>query len=408
MKTKGLLVLLAMVLVVSLAAFAACAKEEEVVTEGWQWPDRLMLGTAGIGEQGYVVGIAWTTPMDKAIPEMTVRVVVQPDMLLRYIWLRNGTIDITTIKQSGKPWIRTARENATRDGGPSQMNAFGASGKRDKGWATTPGTGIKTPNDIKPGTRIIYSAYLGPVETHEYALGIIAWAQVDIEDIEWVPSSAKSATHRILMDGRGDMAYAENTAGSMWYEAEAGPRGLSWVNMDYVADPEGAERHAAAHPDVTLAQITNGVPGAIGVYGMTTMGPLLVMEDKDPELIYNIQKWQDENYDLFKDNHPLAAGMTPGNVMILAETHFIPIHEGAVRYLKEMGLWTSAAEERRQDNVDLIDQYIKAWGDALLDADTKGIEVNPKNKEWVDLWFSYRDPIPVLASIRQTYGQYAE
>jgi len=91
------------------------------------------------------------------------------------------------------------------------------------------------------------------------------------------------------------------------------------------------------------------------------------------------------------------------NVMTLAETHFIPLHEGTVRYLKEKGLWTPTAEERRQYNIDLLDQYIEAWNDALLDADTKGIEVNPKNKEWLELWYSYRDPIPVLASIRQPF-----
>jgi len=403
MKKRILLVFLALVLVVSLATFVACEAEEEEEVEGWQWPDKLMLGTAGVGDKGYVVGIAWTTPLDKDIPEMTVRVVVQPDMLLRYIWLRNGTIDITTIKQSGKPWIRTEAANATRDGGPSQLHGFGVSGKRDKGWATTPGTGIKTPHDIKPGTRIIYSAYLGPVEMHQFCLAIIAWAQVDIEDIVWVPASSKAATPKLLMDGRGDLAYVENTVSSVWYEAEAGPRGLSWVELDYKKDPEGAARHVAEHPDITLAIITNGPPSALGVYGMTTMGPLLVMADKDPELIYHLLKWIDENYDLFKGNHPIAAGMTMDNVMTLAETHFIPIHEGAVRYLQEIGRWTPAAEERRQYNIDLIDTYIKDWNAALLEADKKGIEVNPKNKEWIELWYSYRDPIPVLGSIRQPF-----
>jgi len=65
MKKRILLVLLALVLVVSLAAFAACKaeEEEEEEVEGWQWPERLMVGTAGVGDQNYVVSIAWTTPM---------------------------------------------------------------------------------------------------------------------------------------------------------------------------------------------------------------------------------------------------------------------------------------------------------------------------------------------------------
>ena len=44
MKKRILLFFLAVALVVSLATFAACAKEEEptpVEEEVWQWPDRL-------------------------------------------------------------------------------------------------------------------------------------------------------------------------------------------------------------------------------------------------------------------------------------------------------------------------------------------------------------------------------
>ena len=398
MKIKGLVVLLALVLVVSLAAFAACAKEEEAppVTEEWQWPDRLMLGTAGVGDQGYVVGIAWTTPMDEDIPGMTVRVVVQPDMKLRYIWLRNGTVDITTLMQSGRPWIETDKVHATRDGGPSRLRGFSVAGKRDQGWVTTPGTGLKTPYDIKPGTRLIYSAHLGPPDEDESQMGLIAWAQVDFEDIEWVPGASKAARVRLLMDGKGDVMQADNTTGAAWYEAEAAPRGLAWLDLDATADPEAAARYIAVKPDTTFAVITDGVPSSLGHYGMTTMGPYLVMADKDPELVYHLAKWLHEKHDLYKDNHPTCAGMIMENVLILAETDYIPMHEGMVRLFKELGLWTPAAEARLQYNVDLFDSYIEAWNDALLEADTKGIEVNPKNEEWVDLWYSHRDQLPKL------------
>jgi len=59
-------------------------------------------------------------------------------------------------------------------------------------------------------------------------------------------------------------------------------------------------------------------------------------------------------------------------------------------------MWTPAAEARQQYNVDLLDDYVEAWNAAILEADGKGIEVNPKNKEWVKLWYSHRDQLPVL------------
>ncbi len=402
MKNRILFAFLAIALVVSLAAFAACATEEEgVVTEGWQWPEKLMIGTAGVGDQNYVVSIAWSTPLGEDTG-MTTRVVVQPDMYLRYIWLRTGVIDVTSLKQSGRPWIETGKAEASRDGGPSQLRGFGVAGKRDSGWATRGDTGIKTPFDIKPGTKIIYPAYLGPLEQAESQQGLIAWAQVSQEDIEWIPGASKSATHQLLMEGKGDIAYAENVVSSAWYEAEAGPRGLSWLDVDSAANPEAATRYANAHPEVTFAVISNGVPSALGHYGMTSMGPYLVMDTQDPELVYNIQKWFVENYDSYKDNHPILAGFTLDNVMTLAKEHYIPIHEGGVRYLKEVGLWTPATEARRQFNIDTINKYMELYSAALLDADTKGIEVNPKNKEWIDLWFSYKDTIPNLSKLRFT------
>ena len=113
-------------------------------------------------------------------------------------------------------------------------------------------------------------------------------------------------------------------------------------------------------------------------------------------------QWFDEKFDLYKDNHPIAAGMTIENAMTLAESYFIPYHEGAVRYLKELGAWTPAAEARQKFNVETLDGYVNAWQAALLDADSKGIEVNPKNKEWIELWYSYKDTIPNLSKLRFT------
>ncbi len=360
-----------------------------------------MIGTADVGDQNYVVSIAWSTPLGEDTG-MTVRVVVQPDMYLRYIWLRTGVIDVTSLKQSGRPWIETGQEQASRDGGPSQLRGFGVSGKRDSGWATTPATGIKTPFDIKPGTRIIFPAHLGPLEQAESQQGLVAWAQVDVEDIIWVPSAHKAAVSQLLMEGRGDIAYVENTIAAQWYEVEAGPRGLSWLDLDSKANPEAAARYAAAHPEVTFAVISNGTPSSLGHYGMTTMGPILAMDTTDPELVYHLGKWFDEKYDLYKDNHPILAGFTLDNVMTLAEGHYMPLHEGMVKYLKELGLWTPSAEARREFNLDTINKYIELYRAALLEADTKGVEVNPKNKEWIDLWYTYKDTIPNLSKQRFT------
>jgi hypothetical protein len=301
-----------------------------------------------------------------------------------------------SVKESGLPWIQTNAELASKDAGPLRLRGLSLGGKRDSGWATTSDSGIKTPDDIKPGTRIIYPAYLGPKEDAESQMGLIAWAQVDKEDIVWVPCSSTSATARLLMDGKAEVVHVEHTTHSMWIEAEVSPLGLSFLDLDAKANPEGAARYRAKHPTVEFAIITDGGPSSMGHYGMTSMGPYLVMDFTDPELTYHLAKWFNEKHDLYKDNHPLCAAMTMENLMSIAETKYIPIHEGVVRYLQELGMWTPAAEARLRYNIDLLDAYIEAFNAALDEADEKGIEVNPMNKVWIDLWYTYREPLPVL------------
>ena len=60
MGKRVLLIFLAIALVVSLVAFAACAKEEEEeeVVEEWQWPEKLLLVAGSLVTPTYPVYIA--------------------------------------------------------------------------------------------------------------------------------------------------------------------------------------------------------------------------------------------------------------------------------------------------------------------------------------------------------------
>jgi hypothetical protein len=59
-------------------------------------------------------------------------------------------------------------------------------------------------------------------------------------------------------------------------------------------------------------------------------------------------------------------------------------------------LWTPAHEARRQQNIDLINRWVEAYQAALDMADERGIEVTPENEEWLELWDSYKEDLPVF------------
>ncbi|MFS8153631.1 TAXI family TRAP transporter solute-binding subunit [Vreelandella titanicae] len=62
---------------------------------------------------------------------------------------------------------------------------------------------------------------------------------------------------------------------------------------------------------------------------------LAVRSDMDEEMAYNLTKALYENYDKIADVHPAMKSLTPE---IMADVEVVPYHDGAERYLKEVGL----------------------------------------------------------------------
>jgi len=219
---------------------------------------------------------------------------------------------------------------------------------------------------------------------------LLAWAQVDPEDIEWIPAGSMTAMVTLLMDGKGDIGYGfPSSAG--WLTAEAAPHGLDWIELNAKEDPEGAARLLAVDPSVSFGTYPpTGAPSAHGKWMMVTLHGHSAAADRDPELIYNLAKWFDENYDRYKDAHPLNIHISIENTMALAETSFWPLHDGTIRYLKEKGLWTPAHEARHQQNVALLTRYVDAFAEAVAMADEKGMKVDTTDEEWLELWENYK------------------
>ena len=58
--------------------------------------------------------------------------------------------------------------------------------------------------------------------------------------------------------------------------------------------------------------------------------------------VYTIMKAIYENYEQLADVHAWGADWTPENYVV--ENFQVPYHDGAVKFYKEAGLWTDAAE----------------------------------------------------------------
>ncbi|GAI23925.1 unnamed protein product [marine sediment metagenome] len=179
----------------------------------------------------------------------------------------------------------------------------------------------------------------------------------------------------------------------MWLEVEASPHGLAWIELDAEADPEGAARFFEVDASASFGKLTVGCPSSLGVPSLVTIPYLSTHVNQDTELVYHLVKWLAENQEKFKDAHPYLAHATVDNLMKLAEVEFKPLHDGAVKYLEEIGLWTPDHEARRQQNIELITRYAEAFAEALEIADAEGMKVDAENEEWLELWENYKKEI---------------
>jgi TRAP transporter TAXI family solute receptor len=331
----------------------------------------------------YGAHVAWTTEFQKDT-EVTVRIVGVESMVERWRYMKEGMF-FTTADRFPDELIRAQGEGfASRDGGPFQLRLMYPCGKLDSGYVVRGDSDIKTPYDLK-GKRIAFLVW-DPTKTSMTAL--LAWGNVSPEDVEWVPAGGVAATQSLIMDGKADVTFAF-THSPGWFEAEAAPHSIRWLDLNSKAEPEAAARYLEVRPGYIFGPATVGVPTAQGVWMLNSIAQYITQAQSDTDLVYNVVKWLDENHDKYKDAHPFCAAMTIENLVWLAEHEFVPLHEGTQRYLEEKGLWTAAHDARWQQNIDLFTKWVEAYQTAIDMADEKGLKVDPENEEWVQFWMEY-------------------
>jgi hypothetical protein len=399
---------LILIVIVGALVFTGCAEEEEPppppppppveeeeepppppppVEEVWEWPETLYVGTMGPTSNNYASAVAWTTPL-AADTEMKIRLVAEMEVSQMLAWVIQGETLMATWGGSASEMFEAIDIYATRDRGPQPVAYFYVSSKTDIGFVTRGDSTIKTPYDITPGTKIIYYVWM-PKTIYE---ALLAWGNVSPDDVEWVPTSDIGVAAGMILDGSADLVFAFPTTPAN-YDIEYCPQGASWIELNAEEDPDGAARFREVYPGQTYGVMSTGMPSCHGVWGITAVNGYMVRQDTDPDLIYNLTKWLDENYDRFKDGSPDTGGITLDNVMYLGEHNFKPLHDGTVRYLEEKGLWTQAHEARRQANIALLDRWIEAYKEAIDMADDAGIAIDPGNEEWMELWENYKEEL---------------
>jgi len=377
-------------------AFAGCAPgsgQPEKANQDWQWPEQVHI--AASGQSGLAKYVSWASIME-ADTGMPIRVIPEadPGKCMRY--LKDGEMFLSSASKSAlRNVIEAIEDHATRDGGPFQARVVWIHDLANSGFFVRGNSKIETIYDIGPGTR--FSVWNMRESTLNPYRSLLAWIQLDEEEIEWVDAGSFEGAMRAVAEGRADVAFGFPTSPTL-YEVAAAPHGIRFLDLNAEEDPEGARRWQARNPLYSFGPIATGVPDAIGRWG--TVGYIfdITTESSDPELVYHFAQWLDENYDSYKDAYDSNKYMTIDHLMEALKTTYIPAHEGLVEYLEEKGLWTEEHEQRQQENIDIFDTYVEAYKEAVSLAESKGFEISPANPGWLTFWETYKveHKIPML------------
>ena len=258
---------------------------------------------------------------------------------------------------------------STRRWGPQDLRVV-AGRPSSFGIFTAADADIHTLQDLK-GKRFAYVAGNPSINVNCAAFLAFAGLTRDAVDAKMFPTYANAMSS--LARNEAD-ASCTTTTPSHVYELEQSPRGIRWLEVP-ADDEEGWKRLRAVAPffqpytETVGAGISEENPVDILAYRYPV---LVVRSDTDADLVYAFTKALDETYDMYKDATSVMPRWDLKQAGVPAAD--APFHEGAIRYLKEKGIWTDEAQAWNDARTKRLNVLRDAWKKAVAEGDGKSDE----------------------------------
>ncbi|MCP1337747.1 TAXI family TRAP transporter solute-binding subunit [Futiania mangrovi] len=360
------------VLMLAAGALAGTAQAELPKSMTWTAYD--------VGSSGYVEASAMA---DALMKEESTRVRIMPSgtSIGRLLPLKTGRAAYGWLANEIYFAAEAIHDFAAQEWGPQDLRVM-LGRPAGFGLGVAGDAGVKTLADLK-GKRIARVQANPSVNIKVEA--ILAFAGLTWDDVEVVDVPSYGASLRALVEGTADAAGGVPTAAT-FRELEASPRGIVWPSLP---DDDKAGWDRVKKVGSFFAPITETVGAGLSEDNPAQLigyrYPMIATyADTSADEVYAVTKAIVETYDLYKDVNKIMprwqakiAGHPPADA---------PFHEGAVRYLKEIGVWTAEDEAWNQDRLARMKAVQAAW-DAAMD---EALEKNLPGKDWEAFWADYR------------------
>ncbi|MDO8907648.1 MAG: TAXI family TRAP transporter solute-binding subunit [Pseudohongiella sp.] len=319
-------------------------------------PSQMAWTAYNLGTTGYNQSVAIGAMLREKF-NVTLRVIPGQNDVSRLLPLKTGRVQFSANGVATYFAQEGVYQFADPEWGPQPLRmVMSSSGLSNQAVAVAADIGVSTFAELRgkrvpfvraaPALNISMEAYL--------ACGGLTW-----DDVVRVDFPGYDAAWEGIINGDVDVAFGTTVSGPT-RRLEASPRGIAWLPAPH--DDEACwQRLLDVAPYFTKYNATRGPgisdenPQEAGTYPY----PILITQaQQDENTVYWLTRVMTENYDSYKDADPGAIGWA---LDLQVFDWVVPYHDGAVRYWKEIGIWTDEYDMHNQELIRRQDVLAAAW-----------------------------------------------
>ena len=340
----------------ALAAFVSISVGGAAVAQDIKLPQTLTFTAYDTGSSGFNIAVA-VGKMFKDKHNTDVRILPAGNDVARLAPLKGGRAQASYMGVGVYFAQEGVFEFGAKEWGPQALRLILASSDCNAiSLGVAKDTGVRQITDLK-SKRI--GTVVGSPALNQNAFAILAFGGLTKADVKLVEFSSYGAMWKGIINNEVDAAIASTITGQV-KEVEASPRGIVFPPTP-AADKAGWARLNKISPYYTLQKTTCGP-------GMSAQAPVELPNYPYPifsayasqpvDLVHSMAKSMIVNYDAFKDGAPGAAGLEVKRQLL---SWAIPYHDGAVKALKEAGVWKPQHDAYNQKLVKRQEVLAQAW-----------------------------------------------
>ncbi|WP_353248738.1 TAXI family TRAP transporter solute-binding subunit [Salinisphaera sp. T31B1] len=338
-----------------LAMAAGVLSQPVLAADSVDLPATMTWSSYDVGSAGYAEASAIANAFGK---EYGTRVRIQPSgsAIGRLQPLISGRVDYGYLATETFFATEGLFDFSTRRWGPQDLRVV-AGRPSSFGMPTAADAHIDTIADVK-GKRLAYVA--GNPSINIKCDAVLAFAGLSRDDVDLIMFPTYGAAMSALAQNQAD-ATCTLTTPSQMYELAESPRGIHWTDLpaDNAAGWKRLQQIApffAPFEETVGAGISKDDPVELMAYRY----PMVVVRaDQSDESVYEYIKALDQTFDLYKNataSMPRWDLQRAGHAPVDA-----PFHPGAIRYLKEKGIWSDADQQWNDRRLARLKTLRAAW-----------------------------------------------